>query len=108
MVDRVRELQEDLADGDDLAMAMRLVGDALARRLRRAHRSIRDLDGDAGIEDERFDQLVSRINVTLDRYEDEATRSREKLQTVIDQFQELLDGTVTELQELVADESDDA
>lgn len=108
VADRVRELQEDLADGDDLAMAMKLVGDALHRRMRRAHRSIEMIEADSSVGDERFEQLVGRIGSTLQRYEDEAGRGREKLQAVIDEFQEVLENSVRELEGYVGiDEADD-
>lgn len=85
---RLRDLRQDLLDGDDLALALNLVKDSLHRRLRRIERSLLNvpLDGDGDARQ----YVVARIEATLERHraamEDESAR----LSDHIESFQEQL------------------
>lgn len=89
----VDDLRRDLLDGDDLALAMTLIGDVLQRRLVRVRRSLPNVAGDAD------EGLLRRIGTTLDRYESEFKTNHDRMQEVIASFQELLDGHRNQLGE---------
>lgn len=86
VVGRLRDLQVDLGDGDDLAMAIQLIGDALHRRIRRVKRSLRELH--SLTDDPQLEHLTSRVHGTLARYQEDLNASHKQLREVIQSFQE--------------------
>lgn len=82
--DHVGDLRRDLHDGDDLALAMTLIGDVLQRRIVRVRRSL-------GYVNQESNGIHRRIRGTLDRYEVEFRTSHDRMQEVIGSFQALLE-----------------
>ena len=93
----VDEVRRDLADGDDLAMAMTLIGDALQRRVRRVRRS---LDVAARHDSEEFERVADQVRHTLDRYETALEQGRAELEHVIKEFQSELDDSAERLDDV--------
>ena len=85
--DFVEELRRDLADGDDLAQAMSLIGDALHRRIRRVRRSLTAAQRNDG---ELVERVTPQIRDTLDRYERALQHGRDEMESIITSFQEEL------------------
>lgn len=91
------ELREDLTDGQDLALAARLVGDALGRRVRRARETLRHLnrladrgDGAFGLEP---DELAQRLALLEDRtadFEDEMRALAERMTSMAEGYEQEL------------------
>lgn len=85
VTDQLQELQRDLNDGEDLSMALALIGDSFHRRIRRVKRSLAALDPGPD-----QDELRRRLQDTLERYEAEVAAGRERIARIIDDFQRLL------------------
>lgn len=98
LIERVHELQRSLKDGDDLAKAISLIGDALQRRMTSIRESLEGLAEDDGIPDgERLAELVDRVRGTLDRYEAEIEERHERMEALVDEFQDSLGSRADEL-----------
>lgn len=102
LTERLHELQVSLKDGDDLARAIGLIGDALQRRMEVIRTSLEDLDGDRdGLPDaERLAEIIRRVSGTLDRYEEEIETRRQRMEVLVEEFQVSLGGSAEELDEL--------
>lgn len=98
LIERVHELQRSLKDGDDLAKAISLIGDALQRRMTSIRTSLEGLAEDDEIPDgERLAELVERVRATLDRYEEQIEERHERMEELVDEFQDSLGSRADEL-----------
>ena len=103
VVERIHALQVSLKDGDDLAKAINLIGDALERRMDAIRTSLEQLKQDERVPDgDRLDQIVDRVTSTLDRYEDEIETRRRRMEELADEFQNSLGTRAEELDEFEA------
>lgn len=102
LTERLHSLQVSLKDGDDLARAIGLIGDALQRRMEGIRTALEELDGDRdGLPDaERLAEIIRRVSSTLDRYEDEIGARHERMEVLVDEFQVSLGGSAEELDDL--------
>lgn len=107
------QLREDLTDGQDLALAARLVGDALTRRMRRARETLAHLEqmveggrGAFGLEP---DELASRIRVLQERtvdFEREMRSLADRLTDGAESYEHELGGLIANIDDEGAAERD--
>lgn len=94
--DVLDSLRRDLQDGEDLALAMRLVSDALDRRLDRVHRS---LDRVVRADPTLVDGLADRVRRQMATHEESLDLHRERLAAAVDELQRVMDEAATALDE---------
>lgn len=102
LIERVHELQRSLKDGDDLAKAIGLIGDALQRRMTSIRDSLQGL-ADDGPDGDRLAELVARVRATLDRYEEQIEERHQRMEDLVDEFQDSLGSRADELGEIEHD-----
>lgn len=108
LTERLHDLQRSLQDGDDLARAIGLIGDALERRMERIRERLEDLEEDGSVPDEgRLGGLIDRVATTLDTYEDGIEERRARMEELIDEFQASLGEHASDLDDYTGDETDD-
>lgn len=101
LTERLHDLQRSLEDGDDLARAIGLIGDALERRMESIRTRLEYLDADGTVPDgERLGAVIDRVARTLDSYEESIEERRVRMEELIEEFQESLGEQVSELEEL--------
>lgn len=101
--ERIHELLVSLKDGDDLARAIGLIGDALQRRMTTIRGNLEALeeDGDA-VDGQRLAELIGRVGATLDRYEEQIQERHQRMEVLVDEFQDSLGSRADELAEFEA------
>lgn len=100
LAERVHALLVSLQDGDDLAKAIGLIGDALQRRMTSIRGNLEDLKDDGQVADgERLAEIVERVGATLDRYEEQIEKRHERIEAIVDEFQDSLGSRAEELGE---------
>lgn len=100
LAERVHALQVSLKDGDDLARAIGLIGDALQRRMTSIRANLEDLKEDGAVADgERLEELVQRVGATLDRYEEQIHDRHQRIEAIVHEFQDSLGTRAEELGE---------
>lgn len=87
-------LRRDLQDGDDLALAMRLVADALDRRLDRVQRS---LDDAVRLDAAEADDVAHRLQGQIELHRSSLDRHRSRLEDAVRDVQDVLDGAARQL-----------
>ena len=109
---RLHDLQRSLEDGDDLARAIALIGDALERRMARIRQRLEELEADGTVRDsERLRGVVDRVASTLDTYEHDIEQRRRRMEELAEEFQRSLGHELAALRDLEDDleaDSDDA
>ncbi len=101
---RLHELQRSLEDGDDLARAIGLIGDALERRMDSIRTRLEALDADGTVPDgDRLARVIDRVADTLDTYESSIEERRERMEELVKEFQASLGEQVDELEKLTAE-----
>lgn len=103
LIERVHELQRSLKDGDDLAKAIGLIGDALQRRMTGIRDSLQALADDGVPDGDRLAELVERVRGTLDRYEEQIEERHQRMEKLVDEFQDSLGTQADELGEIEHD-----
>ena len=97
---RLHDLQRSLQDGDDLARAIGLIGDALERRMSRIRTRLEELDAADDVPDaDRVREVVDRVATTLDTYEEGIERRRQRMADLVEEFQESLGDELAELRQ---------
>lgn len=100
LTERLHELQRSLHDGDDLARAIGLIGDALERRMARIRERLEELEADGSVPNGgRLGELIDRVATTLDTYEDGIEERRARMEELIDEFQASLGEHAADLSE---------
>lgn len=100
LAERVHVLQVSLKDGDDLAKAIGLIGDALQRRMTSIRDNLEDLKDDGEVADgERLAEIVQRVGTTLDRYEEQLQERHQRIEAIVEEFQNSLGTRAEELGE---------
>lgn len=100
LAERVHALQVSLQDGDDLARAIGLIGDALQRRMTSIRASLEDLKTGGEVADgERLEEIVQRVGATLDRYEEQIEERHQRIEAIVHEFQDSLGTRAEELGE---------
>ena len=103
---RLHELQRSLEDGDDLARAIGLIGDALERRMDSIRSRLEVLDADGSVPDgDRLRRVIDRVATTLDTYEGSIEERRARMEELIEEFQASLGEQVDELQQLTDEQA---
>ena len=99
--DRLHDLQVSLKDGDDLARAISLIGDALERRMTNIRTDLEELreDGEP-VDGVRLAEIVERVGTTLDRYEQRIEERRQRMEQLVREFQDSLGEEAEALLEL--------
>lgn len=98
LADSVHALQVSLKDGDDLARAIGLIGDALQRRMTTIRANLEALKADGEVADgERLGEIVERVAATLDRYEEQIEQRHQRIEAIVDEFQSSLGTRAEEL-----------
>ena len=98
---RLHDLQRALEDGDDLARAIGLIGDALERRMQAIRRELERLDEDGTAPTgDRLAGVIERVATTLDSYEEGIEERRARMEDIVDEFQESLGEHSAELEQL--------
>lgn len=106
--ERVHDLQVSLKDGDDLAKAVSLIGDALERRVTEVRKSLEELREDGEVPDgDRLDEIVARVRDTLDTYEGRLSDRHQRMSELIREFQVSMGEQAAALSDLQAQLSDD-
>ena len=101
---RLHDLQRSLEDGDDLARAIGLIGDALERRVARIRTRLEQLEAETTVpHEERLRGVVDRVATTLDTYEEGLERRRQRMAELVAEFQDSLGDQLAELEEVRAD-----
>lgn len=101
LVEHVHDLQVSLQDGDDLARAIALIGDALQRRMGAIRGNLEELSVDGVVVDhERLKQIIERVSSTLDRYEEQISERHQRMEDLVEEFQDSLGSRAAELEEL--------
>ena len=109
LTDRLHDLQRSLEDGDDLARAIGLIGDALERRMAGIRERLERLDADSTVpEDERIRGVVDRVASTLDAYEAGIEQRRRRMAELVEEFQASLGDELAELEGLTQELDTDA
>lgn len=91
LAERVHALQVSLQDGDDLARAIGLIGDALQRRMTSIRANLEDLKADGQVADgARLEEIVQRVGTTLDRYEERIQERHQRIEAIVEEFQDSL------------------
>lgn len=89
--ERLHSLQVSLKDGDDLAKAIGLIGDALERRMNSIREDLENLrEDDEPVDGERLREIVERVAATLDRYEQRLEERRQRMEELVEEFQDSL------------------
>ena len=108
LTERLHDLQRSLQDGDDLARAIGLIGDALERRMERIRERLEVLEEDGTVPDgDRLGRVIDRVAATLDTYEDGIEERRARMEELIDEFQASLGEHATDLDDYTADRAED-
>jgi hypothetical protein len=103
----LHDLQVSLKDGDDLARAIGLIGDALERRMTTIRGELEELREDGEVVDgDRLDEIVTRVIGTLDRYEGKLEERYRRMEEIADDFQQSLGQEAHALRDLRADLGD--
>lgn len=101
LAERVHALLVSLQDGDDLAKAIGLIGDALQRRMTSIRGNLEGLEDDGRVADgERLAEIVERVGATLDRYEEQIEERHERIEAIVEEFQDSLGSRAEELGEI--------
>ena len=101
LMSRLHDLQRSLEDGDDLARAISLIGDALERRMTRIRTRLEQLQEDDSVpHGGRLASVVERVATTLDTYEESIEERRQRMADLIEEFQASLGAELSELEEL--------
>lgn len=88
LTERLHDLQRSLEDGDDLARSIKLIGDALERRMENIRLRLEELDADGTVPNGgRLGSVIDRVASTLDSYEDSIEERRARMEDLIDEFQ---------------------
>ena len=104
LAERIHALQVSLKDGDDLARAIGLIGDALQRRMQGIRAGLESLHEDGEPADgPRLSDIVTRVGDTLDRYEDQIETRRARMEELVREFQESLGTQAQQLDDLAVD-----
>lgn len=104
LAERIHALQVSLKDGDDLARAIGLIGDALQRRMQGIRSGLEALKEDGEPADgPRLDSIVERVRDTLDRYEDQIETRRARMEELVREFQSSLGDQAQQLDEIAVD-----
>ena len=91
----VAALRRDLQGGEDLAPAMRLVADALDRRIERLRWS---LDEVARTDPHVADGLATRLSARIAQHHSSIERHRERLEDAVDDLQLVMDDVAADLE----------
>lgn len=106
--DHLHRLQVSLKDGDDLAKAIGLIGDALERRMDRIRMSLEQLHDYAELpERDRLVDIIGRVADTLDTYEDKLQERHQRMEELAEEFQGSLGKEAAALDELEGRLGDD-
>ncbi len=106
LTSRLHDLQRSLEDGDDLARAIGLIGDALERRMDSIRSRLEDLDADGTVPDgERLRGVIDRVSTTLDTYEESIEERRARMEEIIEEFQTSLGDQVDQLKRIAEREA---
>ena len=87
-------LRRDLQDGEDLALAIQLVSDALDRRLERVRRSLRFALTVASPE---VEGIASRLERQIDEQREVLDQHRDRLRSAVQDVQDLMESAASEL-----------
>lgn len=106
--EQLHRLQVSLKDGDDLAKAIGLIGDALERRMQRIRMSLEELHSHAEVpERDRLVDIIDRVGETLDAYEVKLEDRRQRMEELIDEFQNSLGEEAAALSDFQAQMGED-
>ena len=102
--EQLHKLQVSMKDGDDLARAIGLIGDALERRMEGIRSCLEELSQQDDVpERDRLLDVVDRVAETLDNYEGKLEERRQRMEELVDEFQSSLGEEAAALRELEAE-----
>lgn len=101
LTERLHDLQRSLQDGDDLARAIGLIGDALERRMTRIRTRLERLEEEADVpHGDRLRGVIDRVSTTLETYEEGIEERRQRMAELVADFQDSLGAELEQLDEL--------